>query len=200
MEIVSRAKAEVVLKPHIEAFWKCIQLGWSDYLKSYSGVRAVHEARTRANLVRDHIVSHAREEFIDRSGTQVIEKDGTFFVAVDKRFLVRFKKLNEHLQSSNYPTYQQLCFARQMTIPGFFPSATYLVAGYVPNNLWTEIQSAYITCSRNENLEWYLRIDQEPAYQPVVEITPQQGSVVPFRRVRPKGLEAGHKKAEKDEQ
>jgi hypothetical protein len=71
---------------------------------------------TRANIVWDYMETRAKDAFTDADGArEVVRHDRSMFV-LRERFLLRFKKLTQELQTRNYPTPSQ----RELSGQGYF--------------------------------------------------------------------------------
>lgn len=143
----------------------CINSGIEDYIKYDSQRAAIHTNRTKANLIRDYVVHHARLSFQERADTKIIEKGGLFVVLINDKFAIRFKKLNKDKLSSNIPTKQATRFSTNQLIlsfPEFQHNITNLDAGYVSDTNYTfynGVSDAYLVCRNGNNLYWSLKLD-----------------------------------------
>jgi len=99
-----------ILKPFFSDFRQCVESGFSTCLTEYKPYTHLYARRTKASLVYDHIIDEARKTFADKNNINIIETNGLFLIDVGGEILIRFKKFNTDLRSSNFPTKQQLCF------------------------------------------------------------------------------------------
>lgn len=156
-----KGNAELILENHLPKIQRCVESGFDDYIKKYPvELRMVHEVRTKAGNVRDHIVAKARNEFEGTIGVSIIENNNLFILDFEGALLLRFKKLKKNLLPSNYPTKQQICFdfqnenAIQNELAGIPANLPILTAGYVPNCLWTGIDEVSIVYAYGGKIEW----------------------------------------------
>jgi hypothetical protein len=103
-------------------------------------------SRTKAGLIRDYAVS----EFDRLTATNPRVKKHTsrnlVVFIIDGKYMLRFKKLNKRLLSSNSRTVQALRFASQQL--NLFPNESILMSlnlGYVVNDSYTDLD-VYLTC------------------------------------------------------
>jgi len=192
MNIVPKTEAKAILEPHVDSITHCILLGWNDYTTRYSAETHLHETRTKANLIRDHIVYHARREFCDKPGVVLREFNGLFLVEVDGKLSIRFKKLDCGLRSSNIPTQQALAFNQQLLLPGIPPAPTRLNAGYVPNEWWTDIKGLFVVCPNGNGVEWSIEIAESESTPAISEfpMPTHDSATTATPRVRPRTDEA----------
>lgn len=161
--IPTEKQAESELKPYYDEINQCIKDGINDYL-TYDSHRAVIQTnRTKANLIRDYIVNHAKVTFQNRDNVRLHEKGGLFVVLINDKFAIRFKKLNKDKLSSNVPTGQSLKFSHQYAIsfPDFEIKTVNLDAGYVSDTNYTfidGIKNAFLVCRNGGNIHWSLEL------------------------------------------
>src|ERR1044071_1383275 len=130
--------------------------------------------RTRASIIRDHIVSHAREAFDSVRNVVVIDKrNGLFCLEVKGLVVVRFKKLNNQMRTSNIPTQQALAFEKQMSLPEIPHDATHINAGYLPDKLWTNLKGIFVAAPNGKKIDWFVEIGDNGAVMPVLELIVQ---------------------------
>jgi hypothetical protein len=153
MSAMPEAEAREILKQHEDTIRECIQSGWNKYMQYDPLLRADHTPRTRANIVRDHIVSEVRKKF-GTNGTRLHEQsDGLFCLNVGDKILIKFKKFDEEKNSSSIPTQQAMDFIMQYDLPGY-RSVTNLIAGYDLNPSQTSINAISIACPNGSSNHW----------------------------------------------
>ncbi len=158
--MLSKEDVTVILNPYKKRINQCIVDGWHEAKESYCGVSHIHSPITRPSLIRDHIIHHLRQTFNDVDGVLIIEKNNSLFLCIDWKLLIRFKKFDSNLHTSNNPTHQSRAFNLQMTLfEGTLGDVINLNAGYMPDELWTAIKGVYITCPKGEEIEWNICID-----------------------------------------
>lgn len=112
-------------------------------------VRAVHTKRTKASILRDHMVDCAIRGFSGISGASTVAKRGYVLIHVRGKALLRFKKLSRGSVklARNYPTSQARDFASNlpMLIRGL-PEETRFDVGYSLNQDGTWWETISISC------------------------------------------------------
>lgn len=157
---ISQEEAEKILEPHKNQFRDCVINAWNDYNNYYSDVKHKHSARTRANILYDHMVDSARLKFDGMSEISLIDINGSFLISIGNMLIIRFKKLDNEMKSRNYPTQQALAFMDQLTLPGI-PVAARLIVGYQLNELQTNIKSILVTCPNGSQIDWHSELKGE---------------------------------------
>lgn len=166
---ISEAEAKIILDPYKTRLRECVTHAWKDYESQYGPMRHIHTPRTRANIVHDHMVHHAKRLFESDTDVSMYEVKGLFLVEIGGQLHVRFKKLDEDKRHHNYPTPQNLEFWEQLFLPGM-PHLIRLVAGYELNDLQTDINAVYITCPNGSCNAWYFELENEIAQAEIVEL------------------------------
>jgi hypothetical protein len=150
-ETLSLDETESLLAPHLERLANCIQAGWDKWLQLQSdpaGYAVPLHYRTRASFV------NVKEQFANVRGAEIPDNPrGLRLLTLENQITIRFKKLDKHFQSRNIPTNQQVAFARQLSLEGI-PPLTRLTAGYILNQLQTDIATIAITKPAGSSLEW----------------------------------------------
>lgn len=176
MSRLTRAEAESLLKPHYERFHSCVRPAWDDYISKYPPeVRMIHTPRTKANILRDHMVERARQAFENVPNVRLLTQRGYFLVHVEGKALLRFKKLGKNRRSRNYPTKQAIAFMDNLPLDGI-PESTRLDVGYQLNDPQTTIAAVLISCARWQGTEYVINLEVElqSSIPQVHEITPSQ--------------------------
>ena len=185
-----------ILTPHIPILHACFKAAWESW-ERFGAVlpelRYVLTPRTRAGFVNDHICQEVKVRFAGVPNARVEEVSGLVLLTLhdlsteEPALIMRFKKLNRELLSSNIPTAQQIEFSRQLRLPGF-PSVTRLTAGYQLDMLQSAIQDLWVTCAVQNNVLWAIPILDEEAGGveiQIEELLPNSGQVPTGPRVRP---------------
>lgn len=141
--------------PYQEMLTTSILSGWDDYLtKNYSKfARSIHKARTRANIVHDHIVCNVKIQFQNVKNVSFIETRGIFFINIRNKYLIRFKMFDNNIRHKNFQTPHAIAFDSQESLPGI-PQGARLIAGYILNSLETAIKNIYLTCPNGSSNQW----------------------------------------------
>ncbi|HLG69792.1 MAG TPA: hypothetical protein VK009_05140 [Chloroflexota bacterium] len=99
---------------------------------------------TRAWAISDLFYHFGQEYHAGDEGVRYGETRGQRYFVVDERILMRFKLLDDGLQSSNYPTDQALDFVGQEPIPDF-PPLDRLHIGYRLDITGLLLRDAFVT-------------------------------------------------------
>lgn len=155
-----------IIKNHIPWINDCIVTGgFDEYNSMYAHVRHIHDKTTRAGIIQDHIINHARMTIPANSNITIIERNQLFLLKISHKLgdvAIRFKKFNELLLSSNVHTQQSADFCKQMEMD-FIKKSVHLNAGYTVDNTGS-LNGCYITCPlNNDHLEWHIQISASAA-------------------------------------
>mgnify|MGYP000208557684 CR=1 FL=1 len=177
-ELLSRQDAEAILAPHLAALRGFLEQGWADWHESVLAAPklAISRATSRANVVYDRITFHA-ESYFDAQGIPTVRKRQVLTVSLDDgRVILRFKKFRSRgLGTSGIPTQQRLEFElQQVVLDG--TAATYIVAGYLPDELGIGLDVLAIACTYDGRVIWQIDLTEEVT-----------ASVVPVRVDSPQG-------------
>lgn len=189
-ELLSQQDAEAILAPHLGALRGFLEQGWADWRESVAAAPklAPSRATTRANMVYDRITLHA-EAYFDEQGVPAVRKGQMLTVSFDDgRLILRFKKFRSRkLGTSGIPTQQRLEFElQQVVLDG--TAATYVVAGYLPDELGVGLDVLAIACTYNGRVIWQIDLMDEGLASVVpVRVDPPQGP--PVRSTRPAARE-----------
>lgn len=157
--ILPLEEAESILNVHFEVIAKCISDGFEDYqgfINEWNRNKKPinFEKRTIANLVHDFIKDRVKQQYFQIENVETKEFNKIFGLHIDKKFLIRFKKINADYTTSNVKTKQTRNFEKQVEIEGLPKQATFLYAGYIPNPTWTSIKDIFIMCKKGGNVIW----------------------------------------------
>ncbi len=189
-ELLSQQDAEAILAPHLGALRGFLEQGWADWHDSVASapILATTRATTRANMVYDRVTFHA-EGYFDSLDIPTSRKRGFLTVSFsDGRLILRFKKFRSRkLETGGIPTQQRLEFElQQVVLDG--TAATYVVAGYLPDELGMGLDVLAIACSYDNQIIWQIDLTDEGTATVVpVRVEPPQGP--PVRSTRPAARE-----------
>lgn len=191
MEPLRKEKAKDILGPYITKIQDAVKRAVNGYYLTgqYSGVRHIHSPRSAASLCHDHIKAEIKQEFEDVPGVTYSEKRGLFTLNVQGTVVLRFKKFNKHLMSSNIQTKQITAFVlqqpTQLELDGMPPDGL-LHVGYVMNNLGTGIEKICVTYRyANVNI-WEWDTSENTVLQPVLTLPNTPAVSSNKRRVKAK--------------
>lgn len=203
MSLVTEQEAITHLRQHLAGVWGIVKGGWDDYLSMYSeAVRVIHDSTTRANIIHAHQIERASRYAQSVHDVRLADLSKLKVLVIDGKFAIRFKKFDDELRSANHPTRQVVDFRAQEQLAGLPPTYN-LEAGYLLNQLETEIHSIYLVCPNRNGNYWAAELCGESATQTIfdlfekqqvaiddteeanVVIRPRRGGVVkPIRRER----------------
>lgn len=169
-ELLTQGAGERFLAPHAAGMHKAITDAWAQWhadLANNPGM-AVLSSRSRANIVYDYMAANA-EKYFDDIGVTTSRKAGFLEVTFsDENAVLRFKKYKDAtLRTSGIPTAQKLEIdMQQVTFDGM--SLTYLVAGYLPDDLGIGLDTVALTCSYAGKAQWQFDLDMAV----VADVTP----------------------------
>ncbi len=153
-------EVKLLLAPYIETIRYCVHTGFQDFKSINPEYILSLEVRSRANFIRDRIVSHIKKEFYQNTNIQVIEDCGLFLIQVENKIRIRFNKLNDELTISSDNTKRTKLFLQQEELfPEFKTDVTNLIAGYKVDSLWEDI-SFYISCPNGRIVSWSMNMDE----------------------------------------
>jgi hypothetical protein len=185
-ELLSKQEAEVILAPHLSALRGFLADGWADWHDAVASAPTLVSSRptTRANMVYDRITLRA-EAYFDGLGIPTSRSRQMLTVSLaDGRMILRFKKFrNRKLGTSGIPTQQRLEFElQQVVLDG--AATTYVVAGYLPDELGIGLDVLAIACTYNGHVVWRIDLDKA-AVAPVVPARSEPLQGPPVRSTRP---------------
>lgn len=157
--ILPLKEADSILNVHFDVIAKCISDGFEDcqgFINEWNRNKKPinFEKRTIANLVHDFIKDRVKQQYSQIENVETKEFNKIFGLHIDKKFLIRFKKINADYTTSNVKTKQTRNFEKQVEIEGLPKQATFLYAGYIPNPTWTSIKDIFIMCKNGGNVIW----------------------------------------------
>jgi hypothetical protein len=156
--MLNQAQAQKLLEPYFTAIKEAIMAGFKYYHRRYADESHRHHARSRANLVNDHIVDFANRNLAKFPGVKHLSVFGRKLFQVHDEILLHFKKLDRRKLPSNYPTLFALDFMKQkqLELPGLPATLPRLIAGFVPSKDWARVEGVFITCPDGDKVAWYL--------------------------------------------
>ena len=168
--MISKDEARTLLEPYHIPLRACVMAAWQQWRTVILPVVPIAYPRGQANIMYELIAQEARRQFLPLSGVQIIEGSVRLFLAIGDRILIRFKKLNDRLRPSNYPTCQALLFDEQMDLPTIPSKAERITVGYKLNELRTDI-SVHAVYVQGKDVVWDYQLEQPQTA--VLPLTPQ---------------------------
>jgi hypothetical protein len=179
MPKMPKPDAEALLGPHGPTLVECVRGSVADYFSEYpASVRVIHSRRTRANIIRDHMIHRAQIAFANVGGVNLVRyatKGRYTLLSVEGRALLRFKYLGTNKRSRNVKTQLAKAFTNnQVAIAQLPPEATRFDVGYTWNMLQTTAHEVSISCPTPTGVEYVidLWIDTQPETLSITEGVP----------------------------
>jgi hypothetical protein len=167
--------------------------GWKDYLAE----ERIRTRSGRAMIVWEYMVARASVELADAfDGVRPVNVGGMPAFVLRERILVRFKKHDRMLRTSNVQTKAQTAVARQGYFDGM-PGLAYVTCGYVLDKAEAGIERCVIVRSRHGS-KWSIDLRELAAgqlapVQPILPGTEQAHELAPLPSIarRAKDDESG---------
>jgi len=164
LSLVSETEARSILRPFERLLFECVLdawASWSSICASHPHVRIASRGRGRSGLVYELIVENVRTRFQEIKNVAVTEARGFVEIYIDGKVALRFKKVNNKLRSSNYPTKQQLLYSNQLPLFGDSLVAARLTVGYQLDPTASEITKVAVIYPKGRNPVWAYTIGGE---------------------------------------
>src|SRR3989304_5508498 len=126
---------------------RCIQAAIANYQAEIRRFAYRHTKRSQASLVHDYMVDAIRAEFQDEPGITFSTRRNLFTVDFFHRYLIKLKKHDRYLRTSNIPTQLVLDWLdqKQLELPDMPDATTKLHLGYQPG-LTLATSKVWLTC------------------------------------------------------
>ena len=148
--------------------------GWGD-LKEKQPDRAWWRRRaTRAALVWEYSVNHAIDAFKDDKGVQVVPHFDTISFIMDDAVLVRLKKADLELKSSNYPTLLASLFHHHDADLFGYSGLQRVEIAYVLNRFQTDMDWVGVVAREGKKPLWHFELADGQAATNLLNLTEQQ--------------------------
>lgn len=132
---------------------------WNNYQKNYPDRGWWRRKSTRAAVVWEHWVQNAISLLEDDTGFKPVTHDDTISMIFDQRVLVRLKKADIQLRSSNYPTLMARLFhTHEELLPGF-EDLHRVEAAYVLNQFGTAVDWIGIVARDRRRHLWHFELE-----------------------------------------
>src|SRR5574341_1551067 len=158
MAPISKEQAQQRIGPHHDRIAEAVYSAWDKLVQDVLPLFPGSTVRFRRNAMYELMIQKGRPLFEDIKGLRLVEtKTGRILLIVKDStgpLILRFKKVNDKFETSNYPTQESLDFDNQTPdLPGI-PSGTRITVGYVMNEQETELRSVHIICSKRNRVYW----------------------------------------------
>lgn len=167
MKEVSEVSAKEKLKPYLNDLNYCIDEGIQECKEFSKDVLHVLSNRSKSSNIRDFIIEKVKilvEQHKDQMW--ITERRGLFTLCIKvydgTTFVIRFKKFNKNLRTSNIGTRQAILYNSQEPVLPFASNENviHLNAGYVLKaTALIEGNLNYITCPKGKSLEWSFELN-----------------------------------------
>lgn len=169
---------------------ECVLKAHAGFLSKYAELRADQTIRTDRSAIHDQMVKEIKAVFGDGKVPGFTcthsKRYNLFLLNFKDKYLIKPKKLNERLRSSNNPTQLVLDFLGQLTsprLPGLDP--THLHLGYQPMGATgTSQPRVWIVCpNKNRKPHWVWELETEGIVVPLTPAAEPEVPVFPTERV-----------------
>ncbi len=159
--IVSHEAARSILSSRVQQLTDALGYCQRIWNKEYAFAQMVLDGSARAHLINQHWYAKAMEIFKDDNGVIFGKDQFQRYLIFDEQIILRFKLLDDNLNTSNYPTEHALAWGKQMSLPGLLPCGR-LHYGYRFDITGTKIRDAFIILPDHGHNEWIWQTSGEP--------------------------------------
>lgn len=184
----SEATARRILEgDRAKAIVKIVEGAWEAHLSE----NRLRTQRTRANIVWDYMVDFAERDLSGLPGVQKLEAHGSPYFTFDDKLILRFKKHNRELSTTNVRTQHQRAIDRQVPFSGF-PEAVHVSCGYTLDRAEAGLDQVVVVKHLNGKLEWSIDMRELAAgvLIPTTPILPIDPNPVPLPTITSRRQEA----------
>lgn len=154
---MTEAYAREFLAPYVPCLYNSVQHGWNTYQNKF--LDPAIEPRTRAGIIHDFATEYAKNELCNQAAVVPLRINDRSIFKIQDQALICFKKLDEQLLTSNYPTSFATQFNSQQHLRGIPDTLPRLFVGYVAKEDFTELIGIFVTFPRSsESLNWSFEI------------------------------------------
>jgi len=167
--VIDRTNTQLQLGLLLGRIREVMSAAFDRYLALDPAVRASLSPRSIASITHDFIIENALRLLADAPGVTWELRGGLFLAYIETEWVVyvlRFKKLDQRLRFRGIATRQYSNFVNQIqpSLPGLgliplseLPFVN-LVAGYILNELRTELESVHMVCPGGKEHRWTFEI------------------------------------------
>jgi hypothetical protein len=185
--MISLDEAQRILGPYHGDLLDCTMNGWNVFISQIAPNYPPFEKRTRRNLVNNLIMHEVTKCFFEVPGTHISTFHGRSVLQIGP-LVVRFKKVDEDLRTSNFPTPTALLFDGQAPLPGI-PRGDRVTVGYLLNEFETSILGVFVILAKSDSVLWSYELS---VAMDLVELFPRgtdrpiSEAMEPTTRVKPR--------------
>lgn len=185
----TKEESFAILDPYIPIITEVIRNAVDEFSKDPK--KLIYCNRTKACIINDLIIKNSLENLYSVDGIRFRQCRGNTYIIIRDKFILRFKKLDKNLRTSNAPTNQSNKYIYQESLFSDLPDpVTNIFAGYTWNNSQSSYSGIYLTCPLGRNLEWSHDLSPAPAIAEIIPIinikNPDPSSPSTRKRVKPK--------------
>lgn len=171
---------------------------WATVMEKYPDRAWWRRKGTRAGLLWEHAVQGAIDRLDGDPGFKPVPHDDTLSLVFDQLVLVRLKKANLELRTSNYPTLLAMMFhEHEAKLPGF-DDVHRVEAAYVLNRFETGFVWSGIVARERSRLLWKFGFDEDGAAPERLPL-PKKSGPAGDRVMRPKTPDERKRESEEGE-
>lgn len=159
--VLSLDEADSLLQPYLPMVVKCIETPireWKALCEREPLFALSLDSRARANVINSHVVKAVEKKFSKVKGVHLTRDHGFLVLIIKDKIVVRFKKLDAKLRSSNIMTNQQQKLYYQRDIPGLPPGATVVIAGYRLDATGMLLSDVHVVCPIGRRNKWAIPV------------------------------------------
>ncbi len=165
--ILSLKDRDIVLR---NAFYSA----WDKFKEKYPDRAWWRRKSTRAGIVWEYAIDAAIEGYENDDGVQVIPHHDTFSFTFDDTVLVRLKKVDVELRSSNVQTKLAALFhAPEADLFGY-TGLQRVEAGYMLNQFETDIDWVGIIARQDKRNLWHFELEESNIIAPTLPLIPEE--------------------------
>jgi hypothetical protein len=196
---VSKSSFKTAIGDYRAALARVVRKGFEEYFEVYGAHAACHSKRSRASLIHDLMIKHAKKELPEKEFHYIVMDEREIF-SFRGEFLIQFKKLKHSMVGSNYPTAQALLFEEDGEIeglPGIATKLPLITVGYVPRQYFSGIEGIFATQTVEHRPQWVDRLtDEEDGQLPISSILKPQHD--PSSQIQKSRIKRKDKKQQSD--
>jgi hypothetical protein len=162
---ISESEGREIVGPYFDYLAESQLQGWDNYFRKYQPVLHEHLPQNCSDLINREINMAANTIFTSMHNIRLDQTPhGQYWIIIQECVAIRFKRLYSLFQASwNHGTRQSRRISHQLSIPGYPQIRAWLNAGYIPNKLWSAIESLYIVHPRDDiSHAWKIPLLDEP--------------------------------------
>lgn len=174
--IISEESARDVLDDRHDALFRTVTRAFERIQDGPITLTKIPHIGHLTNAMHALMLDEARDRFSETLGVEIIEGQ-TFLLKFDDRVLVRFKKVNRELETSNYPTQRARAFDAQNSLADV-PALPRITIGYETDPVWSKLQSVTVVFSLRKIPMWNYELTGRSENERVHAFSPLADEVI----------------------